>query len=113
MQLKFVGKYFLETSTSFIENTLNYTYAPRSSMCDAVLVMLVSLASLATISCDRMMGVVRPFHTHLKTWQSLAIIVVIWVFSALLAVPWGLYRVYTVGPWIECSSGTWRVTELA
>lgn len=67
-------------------------------MCAAVLVMLVSLESLATISCDRMMGVVRPFHTHLKTWQSLAIIIVIWVSSALLAVPWGLYRVYTVSP---------------
>lgn len=64
-----------------------------------MLVMLVSLESLATISCDRMMGVVRPFHTHLKTWQSLAIIIVIWVSSALLAVPWGLYRVYTVHIW--------------
>ena len=67
-----------------------------SSSFNAVLVMLVSLASLATISCDRMMGVARPFHTHLKTWQSLAIIVIIWVSSAVLAVPWGLYRVYTV-----------------
>lgn len=66
-------------------------------MYHAVLVMLVSLASLTTISFDRMMGVVRPFHTHLKTWQSLAIIVVIWVSAAVLALPWGLYRVFTVG----------------
>ncbi|XP_063885809.1 substance-K receptor-like isoform X2 [Scylla paramamosain] len=64
-----------------------------------MLVMLVSLESLATISCDRMMGVVRPFHTHLKTWQSLAIIIIIWVSSAVLAVPWGLYRVYTIHIW--------------
>lgn len=67
-----------------------------------MLVMLVSLASLATISFDRMMGVVRPFHTHLKTWHSLAIIVVIWGSSAVLALPWGLYRVFTVHIWKDC-----------
>lgn len=62
-----------------------------------VLVMMVSVTSLATISCDRMMGVVRPFHNHLKPWQSIAIIITIWTVSALLAVPFAIFRVYTVG----------------
>lgn len=62
-----------------------------------VLVMLVSVTSLATISFDRMMGVVRPFHNHIKPWQSIAIIFVIWSVSAVLAVPFAIYRKYTVG----------------
>lgn len=66
-------------------------------MYPTVLVMMVSVTSLATISCDRMMGVVRPFHNHLKPWQSIAIIFVIWTVSALLAVPFAVYRVFTVG----------------
>nr|XP_053643501.1 substance-K receptor-like [Cherax quadricarinatus]XP_053643502.1 substance-K receptor-like [Cherax quadricarinatus] len=64
-----------------------------------ILVLFVSVTSLATISFDRMMGVVRPFHQHLKKWKSLTIIIIIWVSSATMAVPWAVYRVYTVHIW--------------
>ncbi|XP_045608896.2 neuropeptide Y receptor type 2 [Procambarus clarkii] len=64
-----------------------------------MLVLFVSLTSLATISVDRMIGVVRPFHQHLKKRHSLTIIIVIWIVSALIAVPWAVYRVYTVHIW--------------
>ncbi|XP_063885807.1 uncharacterized protein LOC135114064 isoform X1 [Scylla paramamosain] len=86
-------------STGALGQLITQVIEEESSSDVEVLVMLVSLESLATISCDRMMGVVRPFHTHLKTWQSLAIIIIIWVSSAVLAVPWGLYRVYTIHIW--------------
>lgn len=58
--------------------------------------MLVSVTTLAIISFDRMLGVVHPFHKHLKKKQSIAIIVCIWIASALLAVPFAIYRIYTV-----------------
>ncbi|KAK3852539.1 hypothetical protein Pcinc_040874, partial [Petrolisthes cinctipes] len=61
--------------------------------------MLVSVTTLAIISFDRMLGVVRPFHQHLKKRQSIAIIVVIWIASALFAIPFALYRRYTVRVW--------------
>ncbi|KAG7172818.1 Substance-K receptor-like, partial [Homarus americanus] len=61
--------------------------------------MLVSVTSLATISCDRMVGVVFPFHKHLKRWNYVAIIVAIWVVSAILALPFCFYRIYTVRAW--------------
>ncbi|XP_042215373.1 substance-K receptor-like [Homarus americanus] len=64
-----------------------------------MLVLLVSVTSLATISFDRMLGVVRPFHNHLKLWQSVAIIILIWISSAIIAVPWCIYRVYTKHIW--------------
>ncbi|XP_042215372.1 substance-K receptor-like [Homarus americanus] len=64
-----------------------------------MLVMLVSVTSLATISCDRMVGVVFPFHKHLKRWNYVAIIVAIWVVSAILALPFCFYRIYTVRAW--------------
>ncbi|KAK8738487.1 hypothetical protein OTU49_003904, partial [Cherax quadricarinatus] len=70
------------------------------------LVMLVSVTSLATISFDRMVGVVSPFHQHLKRRHSLAIIVIIWVVSAMLSVPFGLYRVYTVREWKDLTERT-------
>lgn len=67
----------------------------------SVLVMLVSVTTLAIISFDRMLGVVRPFHQHLKKKQSIAIIACIWLLSALFAVPFAIYRIYTVrGRWV-------------
>ncbi|KAG0728907.1 Substance-K receptor [Chionoecetes opilio] len=71
-----------------------------------MLVMLVSVTSLATISFDRMMGVVRPFHTHLKIWQSVAIIAIIWVVSAVIALPFAFYRIYTVHQWQDLTQTT-------
>lgn len=71
-----------------------------------VLVMMVSVTSLAVISCDRMMGVVRPFHNHIKPWQSIAIIFIIWTVSALLAVPFAVYRIYTVHHWQDLDETT-------
>ncbi|XP_071527474.1 LOW QUALITY PROTEIN: uncharacterized protein [Panulirus ornatus] len=70
------------------------------------LVMMVSVTSLATISFDRMVGVVYPFHQHLKRWQSAVIILAIWVACALLAVPFGVYRVYTVHVWQDLTERT-------
>ncbi|XP_066972695.1 substance-K receptor-like isoform X2 [Macrobrachium rosenbergii] len=64
-----------------------------------IMVMLVSVTSLAVISFDRMLGIVRPFHVHLKQWQSLAIIFVIWVYSFVIAAPFGIHRVYTIHIW--------------
>lgn len=67
----------------------------------SVLVMLVSVTTLAIISFDRMLGVVRPFHQHLKKKQSITIIIFIWIASALFAVPFAVYRIYTVrGRWV-------------
>ena len=63
--------------------------------------MMVSVTSLATISFDRMIGVVRPFHTHLKMWQCFVVIIIIWIVSAILAVPFGIYRIYTVGLYFD------------
>ncbi|XP_064097011.1 substance-K receptor-like [Macrobrachium nipponense] len=64
-----------------------------------IMVMLVSVTSLAVISFDRMMGILRPFHVHLKQWQSLAIIFVIWVYAFVIATPFGFHRVYTTHIW--------------
>lgn len=71
-----------------------------------MLVMMVSVTSLATISFDRMIGVIWPFHTHLKIWQSVTIIVVIWIVSTILAVPFAIYRIYTVHPWQDLTEIT-------
>ncbi|XP_071527473.1 substance-K receptor-like isoform X2 [Panulirus ornatus] len=76
-----------------------------------MLVMMVSVTSLATISFDRMVGVVYPFHQHLKRWQSAVIILAIWVASALIAVPFGLYRVYTVHMWKDLTERTCEETD--
>ncbi|KAK4291080.1 hypothetical protein Pmani_036061 [Petrolisthes manimaculis] len=73
--------------------------------------MLVSVTSLATISCDRMIGVVRPFHNHLKKSYSLTIIIIIWVSSAVLAVPWAVYRVYTVHIWQDMTQAICNESE--
>ncbi|XP_042215411.1 substance-K receptor-like isoform X2 [Homarus americanus] len=77
-----------------------------------MLVMLVSVTSLATISCDRMVGVVYPFHQHFKYWQSAAIILAIWIMSAAIAVPFGLYRVYTVHRWKDLTERTCEESEM-
>ena len=61
-----------------------------------VLVMLVSVTSLAIISFDRMIGVVYPFHTHLKHWQTHVIIACIWVYSIGFAVPFAQNRNFIV-----------------
>ncbi|XP_068235008.1 substance-K receptor-like isoform X2 [Palaemon carinicauda] len=64
-----------------------------------ILVMLVSTLSLTVISYDRMIGIVRPFHKPPKIWQYNVIIILIWILSAALAVPFMLYRVYTIRIW--------------
>lgn len=71
-----------------------------------ILVMLVSVTSLATISFDRMIGVAYPFHKHLGAWGSRAIIVGFWVLSAVLALPFSFYRVYTVRIWQDMTERT-------
>ncbi|ROT61700.1 putative neuropeptide FF receptor 2, partial [Penaeus vannamei] len=68
--------------------------------------MLVSVTSLATISFDRMIGVAYPFHKHLGAWGSRAIIVGFWVLSAVLALPFSFYRVYTVRIWQDMTERT-------
>nr|XP_027234973.1 substance-K receptor-like isoform X2 [Penaeus vannamei]XP_027234974.1 substance-K receptor-like isoform X2 [Penaeus vannamei] len=70
------------------------------------MVMMVSVLSLATISCDRMVGVVYPFHRHLRAWQSFIVIGLIWVVSAGIAVPFGLYREYAVHKWRDVTERT-------
>ncbi|XP_042858338.1 substance-K receptor-like [Penaeus japonicus] len=79
--------------------------------CLQMMVMMVSVLSLATISCDRMVGVVYPFHRHLRAWQSGIVIVVIWLVSAGIAVPFGLYREYTVHKWRDVTERTCEEAE--
>lgn len=83
-----------------------FTRALHLCFSTSVLVMMVSVTSLATISFDRMIGVIWPFHTHLKIWQSVTIIVVIWIVSTILAVPFAIYRIYTVG--LLSGAPVWR-----
>ncbi|XP_042891769.1 substance-K receptor-like [Penaeus japonicus] len=71
-----------------------------------ILVMLVSVTSLATISFDRMVGVVYPFHKHLGSWGSRAIIIGFWLLSAVLALPFSFYRVYAVRIWQDLTERT-------
>ncbi|XP_037790442.1 substance-K receptor-like [Penaeus monodon] len=76
-----------------------------------MMVLMVSVLSLATISCDRMVGVVYPFHRHLRAWQSFIVIGLIWVVSAGIAVPFGLYREYAVHKWRDVTERTCEEAE--
>ncbi|XP_045608893.2 neuropeptide Y receptor type 2 isoform X1 [Procambarus clarkii] len=64
-----------------------------------MLVMMASVTSLAIISFDRMVGVVSPFHQHLKRRHAVAIIASVWLLAGLLALPFGFYRVYSERVW--------------
>ncbi|CAL4208995.1 unnamed protein product, partial [Meganyctiphanes norvegica] len=62
-------------------------------------VTLVSMTSIAVISFDRMLGVVRPFHRHLKNWMSLLIIIIIWIYAAALSTPFAYGTRYMERQW--------------
>ncbi|KAF2364334.1 G protein-coupled receptor rhodopsin-like [Trinorchestia longiramus] len=64
-------------------------------------VLLVSVFSLTVISLDRMLGIVRPFHRHINIFCARIIICFIWFCSAVLAVPFAIYRKYTVREWAD------------
>ena len=72
-----------------------------------VTVMLVSVFSLTIISLDRMVGVALPFHRHLSHRASLLLIVAIWIIAPALAVPFAIYRIYSVGDRPEGCTGEW------
>ncbi|CAL4082619.1 unnamed protein product, partial [Meganyctiphanes norvegica] len=61
--------------------------------------MIVSVFTLATISIDRMLGVVKPFHRYLKARQAIIIVIIIWTFSSCISTPLGAYMDYTTKIW--------------
>lgn len=55
----------------------------------------ISTLTLTSIAIDRFFVIIYPFHPRMKLSTCIVIIVIIWLFSILLTLPYGIYMCHT------------------
>lgn len=61
--------------------------------------VLASVLSLATISLDRLLGIVRPFSRRLSKREAIYVVVGVWVLALGLASPLAVLRKFRHRQW--------------
>ncbi|XP_015781918.1 neuropeptide Y receptor type 2 [Tetranychus urticae] len=91
--------------TSLQENLFqNYTLGPvfcKIETSSKVLFLITSIFSLTWISCDRLIGIIRPFRNPMKRRKAWFIMGFIWFLSFIIGIPFYFWREYRTREWCD------------
>ncbi|XP_074600111.1 QRFP-like peptide receptor [Brevipalpus obovatus] len=87
-------------------NNLFQNYVLGSFFCEIetsgkVLFLIASVFTLTWISCDRLVGIIRPFRNPMSKRNSFIIMTLIWMISFLIALPVYFWREYRTRQWCD------------